>query len=579
VSLLAIDNLTVRYGGQAAVDGLSLTVAANESVGLVGESGSGKSQTALAALGLLPATAEIAGSIRFAGEELLGASETALDAVRATKIAMVFQDPMQALNPYVSIGNQLSRILVHHNMAAGREARERVLGMLERVGLPDAERQFNAYPHELSGGMRQRAMIASALLCEPDLLIADEPTTALDVTVQAQILDLLEELRQDTALLLITHDLGVIAGRCERMVVLDRGRVVEQGATRDLFAAPAHDHTRALLDAARIDRDVSLRRPAPKTCLDVQGAKVEYTTARGQRLPAVRGVDFHIRFGENLAIVGESGSGKSSLARGLLGLVPLQGGSARYGVSELPRRLADRSPGGRGSLQLVFQDPGASLNPQMRVGDLVAEPLAIHLKSLDRHGRRERAADMLERVGLGRDYLQRYPHELSGGQAQRVAIARALILEPGILFCDEAVAALDGTVREQILELLREQQRDGHFTIIFITHDLRVAREISHQVIVMYLGEVVEQGSTQELFERPRHPYTRALLNAAPVPDPANPGGKASVAGEVPSSLNPPAGCSFHPRCPHAQDRCRTEAPELREVGDSRVRCHFAEEL
>jgi oligopeptide/dipeptide ABC transporter ATP-binding protein len=579
VSLLAIDNLTVRYGGQAAVDGLSLTVAANESVGLVGESGSGKSQTALAALGLLPATAEIAGSIRFAGEELLGASETALDAVRATKIAMVFQDPMQALNPYVSIGNQLSRILVHHNMAAGREARERVLGMLERVGLPDAERQFNAYPHELSGGMRQRAMIASALLCEPDLLIADEPTTALDVTVQAQILDLLEELRQDTALLLITHDLGVIAGRCERMVVLDRGRVVEQGATRDLFAAPAHDHTRALLDAARIDRDVSLRRPAPKTCLDVQGAKVEYTTARGQRLPAVRGVDFHIRFGENLAIVGESGSGKSSLARGLLGLVPLQGGSARYGVSELPRRLADRSPGGRGSLQLVFQDPGASLNPQMRVGDLVAEPLAIHLKFLDRHGRRERAADMLERVGLGRDYLQRYPHELSGGQAQRVAIARALILEPGILFCDEAVAALDGTVREQILELLREQQRDGHFTIIFITHDLRVAREISHQVIVMYLGEVVEQGSTQELFERPRHPYTRALLNAAPVPDPANPGGKASVAGEVPSSLNPPAGCSFHPRCPHAQDRCRTEAPELREAGDSRVRCHFAEEL
>ena len=579
MTLLEIDNLGVRYGDDVAVASVTLSIGAGESVGLVGESGSGKSQTALAVLGLLPATADVNGSIRFAGEEILGAGEAALDAVRATKIAMVFQDPMQALNPYQSIGAQLSRVLVHHGIATGRAARDRVIEMLERVGLPDAPQQYRAYPHELSGGMRQRALIASALLCEPDLLIADEPTTALDVTVQAQILDLLEELRQDTALLLITHDLGVVAGRCERLVVLDKGRVVEEGTTRDVFAEPAHEHTRALLDAARIDRDVSLNPPEPETCLDVRGAQVEYTSGSRQRLRAVRGVDLHVRNGENLAIVGESGSGKSSLARGLLGLEPLHDGRVELMGNELPRRLDDRPRDLRRALQLVFQDPAASLNPQMRVADLVSEPLRIHRKNLDSHGRRARAAEMLEKVGLGRDYLDRYPHELSGGQAQRVAIARALILKPAVLVCDEAVAALDGTVREQVLQLLREQQREGHFTIIFITHDLVVAREISHQVIVMYLGEPVEQAATAELFDSPKHPYTRALLSAAPVADPANPGGRTSVSGEVPSALNPPTGCAFHPRCPHAQDRCRSEAPELREVGGSLVRCHLAEEL
>ncbi len=579
MSLLEIDNLSIRYGEQTAVDGVTFAIDAGESVGLVGESGSGKSQTALAVLGLLPATASVSGSIRFADQELVGAGESELDAVRATKIAMVFQDPMQALNPYQSIGGQLSRILVHHKIANSRAARDRVVEMLERVGLPDPERQYRAYPHELSGGMRQRAMIASALLCEPDLLIADEPTTALDVTVQAQILDLLEELRQDTALLLITHDLGVIAGRCERMVVLDNGRVVEKGATRDVFGSPAHEHTRALLDAARVDRDVHLKPPEPETCLDVRGAQVEYMTGGGLRLRAVRGVDLHIRNGENLAIVGESGSGKSSLARGLLGLVPLHEGRVEFAGAELPRRLDDRPREQRPALQLVFQDPAASLNPQMRVADLVSEPLRIHKKNLDSDARRESAADMLEKAGLGREYLDRYPHELSGGQAQRVAIARALILKPAVLVCDEAVAALDGTVREQILQLLRQQQRDGHFTIIFITHDLAVAREISHQVIVMYLGEPVEQAATADLFDNPRHPYSRALLNAAPVPDPANPGGKTSVSGEVPSALDPPTGCAFHPRCPHAKERCRDEQPELREIDGRFVRCHFAEEL
>ena len=580
MSLLEIDNLSVRYGGRPAVDGVTFSIGVAESVGLVGESGSGKSQTALAVLGLLPATAEITGSIRFRGEELLGAREAALDALRATKIAMVFQDPMQALNPYVSIGAQLGRILEHHGIAGGRAARDRVIEMLERVGLPDAARQARAYPHELSGGMRQRAMIASALLCGPDLLIADEPTTALDVTVQAHILDLLDELRHDTALLLITNDLGIVAGRCERMLVLDRGRLVEQGPTRDVFATPGHEHTRALLGAApRLDGRTADLPESPETALEIRDAHVRYESRAGQPLTAVRGVDLDARRAETVAVVGESGSGKSSLVRGALGLVPLCAGQVIYAGAELPARLGDRGKQVRAAMQLVFQDPRGSLNPQMRVADIVAEPLAVHDSEPSRQARRERAAAMLDKLGLGHEYLERYAHELSGGQAQRVGIARALILEPAVLVCDEAVAALDGTVREHILELLQRQQQERRFTIIFITHDLAVARSISHQVVVMYLGEIVERSTTAKLFANPRHPYTQALLEAIPIADPDNPGGRASVAGEVPSALNPPAGCAFHPRCPHAQARCASDAPELREVGGSLVRCHFAEEL
>ncbi len=580
MSLLEIDGLSVRYGKQVAVDGVSFSVDAAESVGLVGESGSGKSQTALAVLGLLPATAEVDGSIRFGGEEILGAAEATLDGIRARRIAMVFQDPMQALNPYLSVGAQLRRVLEHHGIARGRAARDRVVSMLERVGLPDADRQARAYPHELSGGMRQRAMIASALLCEPDLLIADEPTTALDVTVQAQILDLLNELRHDTALLLITHDLGVVAGRCERMLVLDHGKLVEAGATQDVFRSPTHEHTQALLAAApTLDGDAPGEPRLQEAALEVRDAHVHYDTRGGQSLAAVRGVDLATRHAETVAVVGESGSGKSSLVRGALGLAPLQSGSVVDAGVELAPRLGDRDMKTRARMQLVFQDPRGSLNPQMRVADLVGEPLAIHRPELSRAERRERAAGLLDQLGIGAEYLGRFPHELSGGQAQRVAIARALILEPAVLVCDEAVAALDGTVRERILAMLRRQQRERGFTIVFITHDLAVARSISHRVVVMYLGEVVEEAATADLFSRPRHPYTRALLSAIPIADPGNPGGRASVAGEAPSALEPPPACAFHPRCPHAEKRCREEAPELRELGGSRVRCHLAEKL
>ena len=576
MSLLAVEDLTITYGDDTVVDRLSFDIDRGEAVGLVGESGSGKSQTALAVLGLLPVSAKVSGSIRIDGAEILGAREADLDTLRARRVAMVFQDPMQALNPYLRIGKQLRRILLQHGLATGAEADTRVLDMLRRVGLPDPERQFRAYPHQLSGGMRQRAMIASALIAGPGLLIADEPTTALDVTVQAQILELLEELRQDTTLLLITHDLGIVAGRCDRMLVLDHGRLVESGNTAAIFAAPQHEHTAALLAAApRLDRGEDLDAVAGDAVLGIDKAEVRY----GRRVQAVRGLDLAIQTGETLAVVGESGSGKSSLVRAALGLVPLQSGTVTFCGAALPRTVERRALSTRRDLQLVFQDPAGSLNPQMRVAEIVGEPLVVHEKAIGATARQKAVATILSDVGLGAEYLDRYPHQLSGGQAQRVAIARALILKPKVLVCDEAVAALDGTVRKQILALLRDVQEQTGLSIIFITHDLAVVREVSHRVLVMYLGRLVELAASRALFERPRHPYTHALLAAVPLPDPEKPGGEATLAGEVPSVLTPPPGCAFHPRCPHAQAICTNELPLPRQVDGVAVACHRAEEI
>ena len=580
MSLLSVDGLTIGYAGQPAVRNLSFTMEKGESVGLVGESGSGKTQTAMAVLGLLPAQAKVSGSIRFGETELLGASEKLLNALRAQSMAMVFQDPMQALNPFVQIGSQLRRILLHHGLAEGSQAQTRVMDMLERVGLPDAKRQYRAYPHQLSGGMRQRAMLASALIAEPQLLIADEPTTALDVTVQAQILELLEELRKDTALLLITHDLGVVAGHCERMLVIAEGGLVEQGTTRQVFAQPQHEHTARLIAAApRLDRtDIPDAKPA-EMVLEIAAAAVSYTEQQGDSLHAVRGVDLSIHAGETVAVVGESGSGKSSLVRAALGLVPMRSGRVVFCGSALEGPVQTRSRKSRRGLQLVFQDPVGSLNPQMRVASIVAESLLVHEPGTSAEMRREHVTAMLEKCGLGEQYLDRYPHELSGGEAQRVAIARALILEPKVLVCDEAVAALDGTVRQQILALLRTAQEESGLAIIFITHDLAVVRAVSHRVLVMYMGALVELADNATLFAGARHPYTRALLEAVPVPDPEHPGGRATLRGEVPSLLSPPSGCTFHPRCPHAREICATETPQERTVGGSTVACHRAEEI
>lgn len=580
MSLLSVAGLSIRYADAAVVNDLSFVVERGESVGLVGESGSGKTQTAMAVLGLLPANATTTGSIRLDGTELLAASQATLNTLRARKMAVVFQDPMQALNPFVRVGAQLRHILVQHKLADRAQARRQVIEMLERVGLADAGRQYYAYPHQLSGGMRQRAMIAAALIAGPDLLIADEPTTALDVTVQAQILELLAEIRQDTALLLITHDLGVIAGHCERTLVIENGRLVEQGSTRDVFARPQSKYTATLLAAApRLDRVVVPSATPGDAVLKLDAASVSYKERRRGELRAVRGVDLLLRAGETVAVVGESGSGKSSLAMAALGLVPMQSGRAVFCGTELPARLEDRSRETRKGLQLVFQDPVGSLNPQMRVAAIVTEPLLVHEPAMTPAERHDRAVAILDRTGLSAAYLDRYPHELSGGQAQRVAIARALILRPKVLICDEAVAALDGAVREQILALLREVQQDSGLAIIFISHDLAVVRSLGHRVLVMYMGALVELADNEALFTAAKHPYTRALLEAVPVPDPEQAGGKAMLRGEIPSALNPPGGCTFHPRCPHAQAICKSDAPKQRMLDGTTVACHFAGEI
>ncbi len=580
MSLLQVDGLTVQYGGKAVVDDVSFKIRRGESVGLVGESGSGKTQTALAIPGLLPDEAQCSGSIRFDGVELLGASPRVLGVTRARHIGIVFQDPMQALNPYLRIGRQLSEVVVRHRLANRGEARRRVVEMLQKVGLPDAERQFDAYPHQLSGGMRQRVLLASALIAEPDLLIADEPTTALDVTVQAQILELLEAIRDETALLLITHDLGVVAGHCERMLVLENGRFVDAGATTSLFASPGHEHTRALLAAApRLDRAVELEPAGSRSILAVDGMSVSFAAGRRARLRAVVDIDVTLGEGESLAVVGESGSGKSSLVRGILGLVPVASGRAVYAGAPLDDEVQGRSLVVRRNLQLVFQDPVGALDPQMRVRDAVAEPLLVHEPTLSAAERLQRVGAALDTVGLGDEHLARFPHELSGGQAQRVAIARALILSPRVLICDEAVAALDGSARRRVLDVLRAAQRDSGLAIIFISHDLAVVRSLCHRVLVLYMGRFAELADSGSLFARPRHPYTRALIDAIPAPDPLARRRPAPLHGEVSSLLNPPAGCVFHPRCPHAADVCRQDQPTPRDLDGVRVACHRSEEL
>ena len=580
MSLLEVNDLTVRYADSAVVDAVSFVVNRGESVGIVGESGSGKSQTALSILGLLPGNATVSGSIRFDGQELTDKTDKQLDVIRATRIGIVFQDPMQALNPYLRVGQQLRQISLQHESASGVEADVRVKKMLKRVGLPDPERQFHAFPHELSGGMRQRVMIASALICEPDLLIADEPTTALDVTVQAQILDLLEELRDETALLLITHDLGIVAGRCERLLVFDEGRLVESGATTSVFSSPGNAHTRKLLAAAlRTDRGEIRAAANGKTVLGVDNASVSYRDKSKERLVAVTDVSLSLREAETLAIVGESGSGKSSLVRAALGLVPMQAGRVSLCGVELRGLVEERPTKVRRGMQLVFQDPAGSLNPQMRVAKIIAEPLQVHEAALTEGEKEERVVAMLNKVGLSPEFLSRYPHQLSGGQAQRVAIARALILGPKVLICDEAVAALDGTVREKILKLLREVQAETGLSIIFITHDLSVVRAISHRVMVMYMGAMVELADNAALFGNARHPYTKALLGAVPVPDPLHAGGKTTLDGEIPSALKPPSGCAFHPRCPQAEEICRTDRPKEKIINGTTVKCHFAGEI
>ncbi|HEX9488953.1 MAG TPA: ABC transporter ATP-binding protein [Stellaceae bacterium] len=659
--LLAVSDLRVRFesarGVVQAVDGVSYGVRRGETVALVGESGSGKSVSALAIMRLLPrATARVSGKVLFDGRDLLALPAAQMRALRGREIAMIFQEPMTSLNPVLSIGLQLTEPLRAHLGLSEARARQRAIELLTQVGITDPEHRLRQYPHQLSGGMRQRVMIAMALSCGPKLIIADEPTTALDVTIQAQILDLLRDLsrRLGIALILITHNLGIVARYADRVNVMYAAQLAEQAACGPLFATPQHFYTLGLLRSIpRLDRkrtarlatiegllpdlrellpgcrfaprcsaritacenaprlaevgpghrsacvrandvaaalepaaDIGARRQkaAPAPLLEIEGLKKHFGVAAGPRVEirtplviAVDDVSLAIGRGETLGLVGESGCGKTTLGRLIVGLETPTSGRIRIDGRDIAGDAVHDFRGFRHKVQMVFQDPYSSLNPRMTIGGFIAEPLRVHRLAPSRAAARERVADLLGQVGLYPYMAERYPHELSGGQRQRVGIARALALEPSLIVCDEPVSALDVSIQGQVINLL-ESLRDRHeLSLLFISHDLAVVRHICDRVAVMYLGKLVELADRDAIYDAPRHPYTRALLDAVPVPDPAIEAARrpSRLKGEIPSPLDPPAGCVFHTRCPIATERCRHEVPVLRELSPGHhAACH-----
>jgi peptide/nickel transport system ATP-binding protein len=649
-----------------AVDGVSLSVGAGETLGIVGESGSGKSVTALSLLRLLEEPARIlGGEIRVQGRDVLAMSAEELRQLRGDRMAMVFQDPMTGLNPVLRILRQLTEHMVAHGKFTAPEARGRAVSLLGRMGVTSPERMVASYPHQFSGGMRQRVMLAMGFANQPALLIADEPTTALDVTIQAQIIDLLRGLNEETgaAIVLISHDLGVIGDLCRRVVVMYAGEVVEEAPTAVALADPGHPYTWALVNAVpRIDQPLGADRrlisiegappdplamptgcrfaprcpfrvarctqehpplapvgegrrarcwvtlagtilpkpgvpaeaAAPREAstaaplLEVRGAVKHFPLQRESFLAprrvvhAVNGVDLTVRRGETVGIVGESGCGKSTLARLITRIHAPTAGSIRFDGQEIATASAATIRPLRRRMQMVFQDPYASLNPRMRVGEILSEPLVAH--GIVRRGAeaRERVAELLRTVGLNPAWEARFPHEFSGGQRQRISIARALALHPDLVVADEPISALDVNIQAQILNLMLDLQQRMGLTYLFIAHDLAVVRHVCDRVVVLYLGKVVEEASSRDLFARPLHPYTRTLISAAPVPDVAAQRARRRIPlqGEPPGTLRLPAGCVFHTRCPIARPVCRETPPVLAEhAAGHRAACHFPGEF
>jgi microcin C transport system ATP-binding protein len=525
--LLAVRDLSVAFHQDGAttlaVDRVSFTLDKGETLAIVGESGSGKSVTALSVVQLLPypAASHPSGEILFKGRDLMGAGEAAMRKVRGADITMVFQEPMTSLNPLHTVERQIGEILAIHRGLSGRAARARVLELLDQVGIKDAAARLGAFPHQLSGGQRQRVMIAMALANEPDLLVADEPTTALDVTVQAQILALLKEIqgRLGMAILFITHDLGIVRRIADRVCVMLKGRVVDEGPTEAVFADPSHDYTRRLLAAEPKGRPPAPD-PAAATILETEDLKVWFPIKAGLmrrttgHVHAVDGVSVAVRAGETLGVVGESGSGKTTLGLAILRLIQSRGPIAYCGqrIDGLSQRAMRPY---RRDMQMVFQDPYGSLSPRMSVADIVAEGLTVEGRALTRAERRAIVAGALVDVGLDPAVMDRYRHELSGGQRQRIAIARAMALEPRFVVLDEPTSALDMSVQAQIVDLLRDLQAKRSLAYLFISHDLKVVRALANAVVVMRHGRVVEQGSAEAIFARPREAYTQALLAAA----------------------------------------------------------------
>ena len=638
----------------AAVDGISLAISKGETFALLGESGCGKSATAQAIMRLLPPAGRVlGGSIAFDGQSLLTLPEAEMRGIRGSRMAMIFQEPATSLNPVLTVGRQIGEVLEREQNLSKDFANQRMVALLKQVGIADPERRLGEYPFQLSGGMKQRVMIAIALACEPDLLIADEPTTALDVTVQAQILDLLVELQQGRGMgmLLITHDLGVVARMAHRIGVMYAGELVEVASREDFFTAPRHPYTQALFAAlpeisrrgmnlATIPGQVPALADMPKGCrfaerctvatsvcrelsplwrelsvghvvrchwtgeqavkqatghavtaldlesskafLDLKDLQVHFPIRRGLfqktvgHVRAVDGVSLSICSGRTLALVGESGCGKTTVGKALLQLIKPTAGSVKLGERELVGMKPKRLRAMRRHMQMVFQDPFASLNPRMRVGEIIAEGMTALGANVDALSRVDALAALLAQVGLPDEAAGRYPHEFSGGQRQRIAIARALAVQPELMICDEPTSALDVSVQAQILNLLKNLQETLGVAYLFITHNFAVVEYLAHDVAVMYLGRIVEQGRAEEILRSPRHPYTQALLSAVPVPRLENQGQVIRLGGETPSPANPPSGCHFHPRCPHAMDVCRTQYPKTSRVSPTHtVNCHL----
>ena len=656
--MLTVKNLRLGFtaGRQtlAAVDGISFAISKGETFALLGESGCGKSVTAQGIMRLLPAAGRVlTGSVQLDGEELLVLPEADMRRIRGGRMAMIFQEPATSLNPVLTVGRQIGEVLERHRNLRGEAATERMLELLRQVGIADPERRLGEYPFQLSGGMKQRVMIAIALAGEPQLLIADEPTTALDVTIQAQILDLLAGLQaaRGMGMLLITHDLGVVARMAHRIGVMYAGELVEVASREEFFTRPRHPYTQALFAAlpevsrrglklTTIPGQVPSLSAMPAGCrfadrcahvmpicrtvspdwrevgtghvvrchwtgkaaevettghaitelniepgrpfLEMNQLKVHFPIRRGlfQRtvghVRAVDGVSMAISAGRTLALVGESGCGKTTVGKALLQLIKPTDGSVKLGGGELVGMTPKRLRAARRHMQMVFQDPFASLNPRMRVGEIIAEGMTVLTLKVDANAQREAVAALLKQVGLPDEAAGRYPHEFSGGQRQRIAIARALAVQPELLICDEPTSALDVSVQAQILNLLKSLQEELGVAYLFITHNFAVVEYLAHDVAVMYLGRIVEQGRAEEVLRSPKHPYTQALLSAVPVPRLEAHTAVIRLPGETPSPANPPQGCHFHPRCPQAMDVCRQSYPGTSTVSATHtVNCHL----
>ncbi len=550
--VLRVNGLCVSVRSEAGlsplVSDLTFTLGRGETLCIAGESGSGKSITALAIMGLLPPPAVriTGGAIQLGDRDLIALPEADLRAIRGNRVAMIFQEPMTSLNPVLTIGTQLAEAIRAHEPVSRSAARARALEALRSVRLSQPERRMTQYPHELSGGMRQRVMIAMALALRPEVLIADEPTTALDVTVQREVLDLLRDLQRETgtAVILITHDMGVVAEMADRVIVMRQGAMVEEAAAADLFRAPQAQYTRDLLAAVpRMGQGAARATPPQSEIMaSLRDVVVRFPLKGGvlgrttHHVHAVEGVSLDILRGETFALVGESGCGKSTIAKAMVGLVP-HDGRIEINGQVLSNLTPSAQKDMRRRVQMVFQDPMAALDPRMTVGEQIAEPLLIHAIGTATE-RRARAADLMDRVGLTQDQLDRYPHEFSGGQRQRICIARALALQPDLIIADESVSALDVSVQARVLDLLRALQTEFGIAFLFISHDMAVVENISDRVGVMYLGQIVEMGSRAQIFGNPQHPYTRRLIDAVPVPDPSHiPAGHARLSGEVPSPV------------------------------------------